>query len=232
LERSAVRSLFDSIAHRYDLLNHLLSAGVDRRWRSHAVRSLETLRPRRILDVACGTADLSIEAARLKPELIVGVDIAEQMLAAGRKKVDRLRLADLIHLETGSAEQLRFDDQSFDATMVAFGVRNFEDLGQGLAEMRRVLRAGGRIVVLEFSRPHRPPFRDIYSVYFAHILPRIGGALSGNAEAYQHLHDSVIQFPEGASFLAEMERAGFTDLSEERLTCGIATVYSGTRSHG
>jgi demethylmenaquinone methyltransferase/2-methoxy-6-polyprenyl-1,4-benzoquinol methylase len=229
LEKAYVRSLFDSIAHRYDLLNHLLSGGVDLYWRARAVGHLHDLHPKRILDVACGTGDFSIAAMRLKPERIVGVDISEHMLELGRRKVSKRELSGVIQLETGDAEKIRFEDGSFDAAIVAFGVRNFEYLDKGLAEMHRILAPGGRIVVLEFSRPSVVPVRQLYLFYFRQLLPFLGRSVSRHPEAYSYLRDTVMQFPEGKSFLARLTHAGFTRLREERLTFGIATVYSGDR---
>ncbi len=229
MEKTFVRSLFDSIAHRYDLLNHLLSGGIDFYWRKRAIRHLSDVRPQRILDVACGTADFSIAALSLNPQTVVGVDISESMLALGRKKVSRNGFQKSIVLETGEAENLRFESESFDAAIVAFGVRNFENLDKGLSEMCRTLRPLGRIVVLEFSRPRQFPVRQLYLFYFKRILPLIGKMVSGNANAYAYLHDTVMQFPEGKNFLSRLEAAGFSQLREERLTFGIATVYSGTR---
>jgi demethylmenaquinone methyltransferase/2-methoxy-6-polyprenyl-1,4-benzoquinol methylase len=227
VQKTYVRSLFDSIAYRYDLLNHLLSGGIDLYWRRRAVERLRDLSPRTILDVATGTADFAIAALRLSPHAVVGVDIAEQMLALGRRKLERRGLAGRISLESGEAEHLRFPDASFDAALVAFGARNFEDLAGGLKEMRRVLRPGGRVVVLEFSRPAAFPFRQIYFWYFRRMLPLIGRLLSGSREAYRYLPETVMRFPEGDEFLAILERSGFIDVAGERLTFGIVTIYTG-----
>lgn len=227
LTKSSVRSLFDAIAHRYDLLNHVLSGGVDLYWRRKAIGALSDLKPRRILDVATGTADLAIAALRLKPDQVVGVDIAENMLALGRRKVARKGLDGLIRLETGEAERLAFADGSFDAAIVAFGARNFEDLGAGLKEMRRVLRQGGRVVVLEFSRPAAFPFKQLYFFYFRRILPLIGRVISRDPGAYTYLPDTVMAFPDGEDFLAILRNTGFTHVRQDRMTFGIATIYTG-----
>ena len=226
MQRQYVRSLFDSIALRYDLLNHLLSGGVAAYWRRRAIRGLRGERGGRILDVATGTADFAIAAARLAPREVVGVDIAEEMLAIGRKKIAARGLSEIVSLRTGEAEGLPFADGSFDAVIVAFGVRNFESLEGGLAEMRRVLRTGGKLVVLEFSRPRRFPFRQIYLIYFLHVIPFIGRIISGNGEAYAYLPASVMAFPEGDEFLAILAAAGFTRTGEERVTFGIASIYT------
>lgn len=229
MEKAYVRSLFDSIAYRYDLLNHLLSGGVDLYWRRRAVEHLMALRPRRILDVATGTADFAIAALRCGPERVVGVDIAEKMLEVGREKLRRRGLDGRITLESGEAERLQFPDGTFDAAIVAFGVRNFEHLEAGLKEMNRVLRPGGKVVVLEFSRPRVFPFKQVYNLYFRSILPKIGEFISRHDEAYRYLPDTVMNFPDGTAFLSLLQRAGFREAAEDRLTLGIATIYTGTR---
>ncbi|HTY58433.1 MAG TPA: bifunctional demethylmenaquinone methyltransferase/2-methoxy-6-polyprenyl-1,4-benzoquinol methylase UbiE [Bacteroidota bacterium] len=226
MQKQYVRSLFDSIAGRYDMLNHLLSGGIDTYWRWRAIRRLSHGAPARILDVATGTADFAIAAARLGPREIVGVDLAWEMLLRGRDKIARRGLAGVITLLASEAEHLPFAEGAFDAAVVAFGVRNFEDLHQGLAEMRRVLRAGGRLVVLEFSRPRVFPLRQIYLFYFLRVIPLIGRLVSGNREAYTYLPESVMAFPEGADFLSLLAKAGFRSPGAERLTFGIASVYT------
>ena len=229
MDKPYVRQLFDAIAYRYDLLNHLLSAGVDFYWRRTAIGYLLDLRPGRILDVATGTGDFAIAAMRLHPREVIGVDIAQNMLALGREKIARRRLDTVISLRDGEAEKLPFGEHQFDAAMVAFGARNFEDLRLGLQEMFRVLKPGGRIVVLEFSRPRRFPFRHIYLFYFMRVLPVVGRLISKNADAYTYLPDTVMQFPEGAEFLSILSNVGFTALREQRLTFGIATIYAGDK---
>jgi len=225
-----VRSLFDGIAPRYDLLNHLLSAGIDRRWRRRAVEQLRDLRPRAILDVATGTGDLALEASRLQPEEIIGVDLSPRMLERARAKVARRGLARLITLQQGEAEALPFGDGRFDGVLVAFGVRNFERLDQGLREIHRVLRPGGKLVVLEFSHPHRFPFRQLYFFYFRRILPRLGRALSGHAEAYSYLPDTVMAFPEGEAFVRILSEAGFERPTLQTLSAGVASIYTGQKA--
>jgi len=227
--REYVRFFFDGIASRYDLLNHLLSAGIDRRWRRRAVEHLRDLQPRAILDVATGTGDLALEAARLQPSRIVGIDIAPRMLARARTKIARRGLSSLIELRRGEAEALPFAAESFDGVLVAFGVRNFEHLERGLGEIFRVLRPGGRLVVLEFSHPQRFPFRQIYFFYFTRILPLIGRALSGHREAYTYLPDTVLAFPEGEAFLSLLSQAGFEQGRLTRLSAGVATIYTGSK---
>jgi len=229
LQKRYVRSLFDSIAYRYDLLNHLLSGGFDVYWRRRAIEHLLPLQPKRILDVATGTADFAIAALRLRPMQVVGVDIAEEMLAVGRSKLKHRGLDTAITLRTGDAEHLQFESGSFDAAIVAFGARNFENLEKGLSEMHRVLRSGGKIVVLEFSRPKHFPFRQIYLFYFLNILPFVGRLVSKSKEAYTYLPDTVMKFPEGQDFLGILQKIGFTQTVEERLTFGIASIYTGTK---
>lgn len=229
MEKEYVRSLFDKIAFRYDLLNHLLSGGVDLYWRRAAVQTLGTFRPKRILDVATGTADFALAAMRLAPDEVIGVDISDQMLEVGRSKIAQRKLTEKIRLQNGEAEQLQFESGTFDASIVAFGARNFEDLDKGLSEMCRVLRPGGGIVVLEFSRPRVFPLKQLYFFYFRHILPTIGRMISNDKEAYQYLPDTVMRFPEGKDFLLRLQNAGFTSLREQRLTFGIATIYSGVK---
>ena len=221
--------MFDAIAHRYDLLNHLLSGGVDFYWRRSAIATLRDAHPRRILDVATGTADFAIASLRIKPEEVVGVDIAEQMLAIGRTKLRKLGLEGIVRLNTGDAEHLEFADNSFDAAIVAFGARNFEDLSRGLREMQRVLRPGGRIVVLEFSRPSAFPFKQIYLFYFRRILPLLGRMISRDRGAYAYLPDTVMKFPEGEAFLSLLREAGIQAPRQKRLTFGIATIYTGEK---
>lgn len=219
--------MFDRIAPRYDLLNRVLSFGIDRRWRKKAVDLLREARPQRILDVATGTADLAIEAMRLEPERVVGIDIAEEMLSIGREKVERLGYEDRIQLRTGDAEKLPFSDSQFDAVLVAFGVRNFEDLRRGLSEMKRVLKRGGSVVVLEFSRPTAFPVRQLYGFYSRYVLPRVGGAVSRDSGAYQYLPDSIAAFPAGQDFLDVLASVGYQDVQCRPLTFGIASLYTG-----
>jgi len=228
-DKQYVRSLFNAIAYRYDLLNHLLSGGADLYWRRKAVECLRADAPRTILDIATGTGDFALAVLELNPERVVGVDIAETMLELGREKLRRRGAQDRVTFQQGDAELLAFADGSFDAAIVAFGVRNFEHLDQGLREMRRVLKPGGRVVILEFSRPKTFPFRQIYLAYFRTLLPLIGRLVSGHTGAYTYLPDTVMRFPEGPAFLEQLRASGFDELREERLTFGIATIYTGRR---
>lgn len=224
----AIEDMFDAIAPRYDLLNRVLSFGIDRYWRWRATRLLSDQQPTRVLDVATGTADLAIRAERmLHPREVVGIDLSAEMLAYGRKKIERKGLSSRISLVQGDAADLPFSDDAFDAALVAFGVRNFEDLNAGLRGIRRVLRPGGTLVVLEFSRPRAFPIKQLYSWYSHNVLPRIGGLLSPDSGAYEYLPNSVAAFPDGDDFLAHMRESGFEDEEWTPLTFGIASLYKG-----
>ena len=227
--REYVRSLFDGIAHRYDFLNHLLSSGIDVIWRRKAVSLLQDHYPRTILDVATGTGDLAIEASRLRPEQIVGVDIAPAMLDLAKRKVKKRALAGMITFIDAQAEHLPFSAGSFDAVTVAFGVRNFSNLEQGLEEMVRVLRPGGAMVVLEFSKPRSRLIGTLYGLYSERVLPLVGGSFSNKA-AYEYLPNTIQEFPGGERFGTILERAGLHQIRIVPLTFGIVTVYYGTKS--
>lgn len=229
-KKQDVQRMFDDIAPKYDLLNRVLSGGIDRKWRRLVIEKLVADRPKRVLDVATGTADLAIMAAELGVESVVGVDIAENMLEIGRDKVRDHGLGESVVLRTGDAEKLPFSDRQFDAATVAFGVRNFEDLDRGLAEIRRVLKPGGRLIVLEFSRPSTFPIAQLYGFYGRYILPAVGRLVSGDPSAYTYLPESIAVFPQGAEFMERLERAGFEAAGEKRLTFGIASIYEGTRT--
>ncbi len=229
-KKAEVERMFDKIAPKYDLLNRVLSLGIDVSWRKKALGYLKSAQPKEILDVATGTADVAILAAKmLKPSKIVGIDIANQMLDLGRVKIGNEKLENVISLETGDSENLRFPENSFDAVTVAFGVRNFENLEKGLAEMLRVLRPGGRAVILEFSRPHVFPFKQIYNSYFKYVLPLIGRLTSRDIRAYTYLFESVQAFPEGDDFLNILTKLGYQNPVCERLTLGICSIYSATK---
>jgi len=229
MQKQYVRRLFDSIAYRYDLLNHLLSGGVDLYWRRRAIDVLKPVKPQHILDVATGTADFAIAALQLDPAEIIGVDISEPMLEFGRRKIASRGVAQKIRLETGEAEHLRFPANQFDAAIVAFGARNFENLEQGLSEMRRVLHQKGKILVLEFSKPRTLIFRQLYFFYFRNILPLIGKIISKDKDAYQYLPDTVMQFPDGKEFVSILGKIGFSSVTQLPLTFGIVTIYCGEK---
>jgi demethylmenaquinone methyltransferase / 2-methoxy-6-polyprenyl-1,4-benzoquinol methylase len=228
-KKSQVARMFDSIAGRYDFLNHFLSAGIDIYWRRKAIDLLVPHRPAQLLDIATGTADLALEAVRLQPRKITGIDISEGMLAVGREKIRQKNLAHLIELQLGDSENIAFPDNHFDAITVAFGVRNFENLPQGLAEMHRVLKPGGRAVILEFSKPRSFPFKQGYNFYFRHILPLFGKMISKDKAAYTYLPESVQAFPDGKDFLRIFEQAGFKETKWHSLTFGISSIYTGSK---
>ncbi|MBN2214680.1 MAG: bifunctional demethylmenaquinone methyltransferase/2-methoxy-6-polyprenyl-1,4-benzoquinol methylase UbiE [Bacteroidales bacterium] len=227
--KGQVKSMFNRIAYRYDLLNHLLSFGTDRYWRKRAVGILKDKKGTHILDVATGTADLAIIAYKsLNPRKITGIDISEKMLEIGMKKVRKNKI-DRIELLYGDSESMGFADNTFDAAMTAFGIRNFENPGKGLSEIFRVLKPGGKLVVLEFSRPQKFPVRQLYGFYFRQILPFIGKAVARDPFAYRYLPESVFDFPEGDDFLDYLSGTGFTDASQISLTFGIASIYNASK---
>ncbi len=218
--------MFDSIAPVYDFLNHFLSLGVDISWRKKAIRKLRDLKPQIILDIATGTGDLALEAYRqLNPQKIIGVDISTEMLAIGNKKIKKRGLEKVMDLVEGDSENLQFPDHTFDAITVAFGVRNFENLEKGLTEMLRVLKPGGQLVVLEFSRPTLFPFKNLFNLYFQRILPAIGRFTSKDPSAYSYLYHSVQAFPDGSDFLEVLKKVGYQPVSHEQLTLGICSIY-------
>ena len=224
-EKTYVRTLFDRVAFRYDLLNHLLSSGIDVYWRAKAVRLLSQYRPQQILDVATGTADLAIRSAQLHPTRIIGIDLSDEMLKLGREKVAKRKLDGLISLQSGDAENLPFEQETFDAVTVAFGVRNFSDLSLGLREMFRVLRPRGVAVILEFSQPAIFPVKQLHSFFLRKLLPTIGGYISKQREAYEYLPKTINEFPDGKFMLDLLQESGFSATTQHRMTFGIATVY-------
>ena len=225
-----VEAMFDSISPHYDRLNHLLSLGTDRLWRRRAVNLIgKHVKPGRIIDVATGTGDLAIAAMRLEPEKVTGIDISGEMLARAREKITRLGYGEKIGMLQGDSAYLDFRDGTFDVAMSAFGVRNFEDTVTGLREMCRVLKPGGMVMILEFSKPSWFPLKQIYSLYFRKILPRIGRRISGDPYAYTYLPETVSSFPENEAFLDLLTEAGFRDVNQKRMTGGIASVYYGFR---
>ncbi len=229
-KKEQVADMFNSIAYRYDFLNRFLSAGIDIWWRKKAISQLTATAPKKILDVATGTGDVAIMTYHmLHPEKITGIDISEGMLELGRKKIDKLGLANHILLQSGDSEVIRFEDNTFDAVTVAFGVRNFQNLDKGLQEMFRVLRPGGKLVVLEFSKSNNRLLSGIFHFYMNVITPAIGKLLAKNKDAYQYLNDSVQAFPEGTTFLTIMHEAGFTQTYLKKLSFGICTIYCGSK---
>ncbi len=228
-KKSQVAHMFNSIAGKYDFLNHFLSAGVDIYWRKKAINLVARNKPELILDIATGTADFAIEAMRLKPRKVIGVDISEGMLAVGREKLQKKQLSHVIELKTGDSENLEFEANQFDAVMAAFGVRNFENLEKGLSEMHRVLKPGGQVVILEFSKPKAFPFKQGYNFYFKHILPVFGKLISKDRAAYTYLPESVQAFPDGPDFTTILTQVGFKSTAWHPLTFGISSIYVGTK---
>jgi demethylmenaquinone methyltransferase/2-methoxy-6-polyprenyl-1,4-benzoquinol methylase len=231
-KRAAVESMFDSIAWRYDFLNHFLSFGTDRWWRRAAIKVIgKNIRPATILDVATGTGDLALAAMALDPMKITGIDISEKMLEIGREKISEKGLSAKIDLLKGDSENIQFADSHFDAVTVAFGVRNFSNPLAGLKEMQRVIRPGGMVMVLEFSKPSSFPFRQVYNFYFLNILPFFGRMFSKDKNAYRYLPESVMKFPDNERFLALLSEAGFITPGQKKLSGGIASIYTGIKPH-
>jgi len=228
-KKEMVRQMFNSIAHRYDFLNHFLSLGIDHLWRREAMKIISKIHHQRILDVASGTGDMSILASKLDVSEIVGIDISEEMLEIQKKKIENKKLTSKIQLQVADAEKLPFKDGSFDVVMTAFGVRNFENLEKGLEEFYRVLGDGGHVVILEFSKPDTFFIKSIFRFYFSHILPLLGRLVSKHNFAYTYLPDSVDAFPSGNKFAQKLENSGFVDASHKSLTFGIASIYTGQK---
>jgi demethylmenaquinone methyltransferase/2-methoxy-6-polyprenyl-1,4-benzoquinol methylase len=225
-KREQVEQMFDSIAPKYDFLNRFLSMGIDQIWRKKAINSLKEVNPKQILDVATGTADLAIAALKLNPDHINGIDISNQMLEVGRNKISNKALNSKITLQQADSANLPFEDNKFDAITVAFGVRNFEFLQQGINQMYRVTRNGGKLAVLEFSKPKSFPYKQLYNFYFKYILPGWGGLISKSKTAYTYLLESVEHFPEGENFAAYLKNAGYKKIEIKPLTFGICTLYT------
>lgn len=228
-KKEQVAQMFDNISKRYDFLNHFLSLGIDIYWRKRAIQLLRPEKPKRILDIATGTADFAIEALSLHPDKVIGVDISAGMLEIGRKKLQRKKLDDRIELQLGDSERLLFEDNIFDAVIVAFGVRNFENLEKGLQDMHRVLKPGGMAVIVEFSKPTMFPFKQVYNLYFQSILPKIGKVISKDSAAYTYLPASVQAFPDGQAFQKVLQKVGFNQTTCTSLTFGICSIYTGKK---
>jgi demethylmenaquinone methyltransferase/2-methoxy-6-polyprenyl-1,4-benzoquinol methylase len=230
LKRAAVESMFDSIAWRYDFLNHFLSFNFDRLWRRRAIKLIsKSYKSPYILDVATGTGDLAIAAMRLNPQKIVGLDISKKMLEIGIEKINKKGYSEKIELRYGDSEKIPFEENIFDVAMVAFGVRNFSDPVKGLTEMRRVIRDKGMIMVLEFSKPSGFPFKPLYNFYFRKILPLFGKFFSKDKAAYRYLPDSVMKFPDNEEFLKLLVQAGLSNTCQIKLTGGVASIYTGIK---
>ena len=229
-KKKQVAMMFDRIAFRYDLMNHLLSFGIDVSWRKKMVATLRPHQPKTILDVATGTADVALLLSKLNPEKIVGLDISDEMLEIGRKKISEGRLGEMISLENGDSENLLFQSNKFDAATVAFGIRNFENLEKGLSEIYRVLKPGGHFVILEFSKPKTFPFKQLYHFYFTHVCPLLGQWITHDKQAYEYLHRSVSAFPEGNTLLSILKKTGFEQTQCKPLSFGISSLYTARKS--
>jgi len=228
-KKEQVEEMFDNISGKYDFLNRSLSFGIDVWWRKRMMKELRQVHPAKILDVATGTADVALEAVSLKPESIIGIDISEGMLSIGRIKIEKRGLSQKISLQKADSENLPFENDSFDAVTVAFGVRNFENLEKGLSEINRVLKPGGKLVILEFSRPSLPVIKQVYDFYFRTICPWWGKIISSDFSAYKYLYDSVRAFPEGKDFTNIAASAGMKEMKAKRVTLGIVSLYTGVK---
>ncbi|MFT3949466.1 MAG: bifunctional demethylmenaquinone methyltransferase/2-methoxy-6-polyprenyl-1,4-benzoquinol methylase UbiE [Agriterribacter sp.] len=229
-KKQQVAEMFNRIAFRYDFMNRFLSAGIDKGWRRKALKMLDREKPKIMLDVATGTGDVAIMAYELlKPEKITGIDISEKMLEIGREKVLKLSLEGQIELQSGDSEAINFSDDTFDAVTVAFGVRNFEHLEQGLKEINRVLKPDGKLVVLEFSKPKIAGIAEFYNLYMGLVAPEVAKMVSKDKEAYKYLNRSMQKFPEGKDFVSILNNVGFRNTSCKKLSLGICSIYCGIK---
>jgi len=229
-KKEQVAEMFNNISGTYDFLNHFLSLGIDIIWRRKAIKELKALRPQVILDVATGTGDFAFESISiLNPKKVIGVDISKGMLAIADKKIKERNLGDVFSVQLGDSEGLNFEDHTFDAITVAFGVRNYENLEKGLADMLRVLKPNGKIVILEFSKPRNFPVKQAYSIYFKYITPFFGQLFSKDKKAYTYLPESVAAFPDGKTFTELMEKVGYKNTKHRSLTFGISAIYTGIK---
>lgn len=230
-KKEQVAEMFDNIAHSYDRLNHILSFGIDILWRKKAIRMLRKRNPESLLDVATGTGDFALEALRMgvTAKEIIGVDISNGMLDVGREKINKKELNNRVELRYGDSENLPFETNHFDVATAAFGVRNFENLRQGLSEMLRVIRPTGAVYILEFSKPTAFPVKQAYWFYFKAILPLIGKMISRDRRAYEYLPESVEAFPQGEAFLTIMRECGYVNVTRKALSGGIASIYIGEK---
>ena len=229
-KKQEVSQMFDNIAGRYDFMNRFLSLGTDKGWRRKAISVFKNYRPQIMLDVATGTGDMALRAARLlQPKKIIGIDISEKMLEIGRQKVEAQGLGSIIDLQSGDSETIKFADQTFDAVMVAFGVRNFENLKKGLGEILRVLKPGAPLVVLEFSKPRIPGVKNLYNLYMGVIAPQVAGWFNQDKKAYRYLNHSAKAFPDREKFVSILNETGYSDTSFKPLSLGICCIYIGRR---
>ena len=228
-KKEEVAEMFDNISKRYDFLNHFLSLGIDKLWRRKAVRQLKDLRPKRILDLATGTGDFAIAALKLNPDEVVGVDISQGMLDMGIQKMKKRGHDKIVKMQLADSEKLPFEDASFDALTVGFGVRNYENLEKGLSDMLRILRPGGKAVILEFSKPKKFQIKQVFGFYSKRVIPFLGKLISKDKRAYAYLPESVEAFPEGTDFETIMTKLGYKEVNSILLSGGIATIYMGLK---
>jgi demethylmenaquinone methyltransferase/2-methoxy-6-polyprenyl-1,4-benzoquinol methylase len=228
-KKEEVAEMFDNISARYDFLNHFLSLGIDKIWRRKAIKQLRSIQPKKIIDIATGTGDFAIAALKLKPEEVVGLDISAGMLAVGEQKMIKRKFNYIIKMQLGDSENIPYETNYFDALTVGFGVRNFENLELGLAEMLRVLKPGGKAIILEFSKPKAFPIKQVFGFYSNYIIPFFGKKLSKDAKAYTYLPESVAAFPEGKDFEAILLKIGYKDIQSTTVSGGIATIYTGLK---
>ncbi|MCR4773099.1 MAG: bifunctional demethylmenaquinone methyltransferase/2-methoxy-6-polyprenyl-1,4-benzoquinol methylase UbiE [Prevotella sp.] len=225
-----VETMFDNIAQTYDTLNHRLSWNIDKYWRKKAMRRLALWKPQTIMDVATGTGDFAILATKmLNPQSVIGVDISEGMMKVGAEKVERLNMSDTIKFKKDDCMNLSFADNSFDAVIAAFGIRNFPDLDKGLSEICRVMKKGGRLCILELTEPKGFPMKQLFRIYSHTFLPIYGKLISKDNSAYNYLTATIEAFPQGETMMEIFKKAGFSDANFERLTFGICTLYTATK---
>jgi demethylmenaquinone methyltransferase/2-methoxy-6-polyprenyl-1,4-benzoquinol methylase len=228
-KKEEVAEMFNNISKRYDFLNHFLSMGIDKLWRKKAIKILGKNKPKVILDIATGTGDFAVEALKLNPTKVIGIDISQGMLDMGIEKMKKKKVDHIIDLQLGDSESLNFEDNYFDGYTVGFGVRNFENLEKGLGEMLRVLKPKGKAVILEFSKPKKFPIKQSYHVYSKYILPTIGKLVSKDSRAYTYLPESIAAFPEGEEFMKIMKKVGYENVDSKLVSGGIATIYFGNK---
>ena len=228
-KKQEVAEMFDNISARYDFLNHFLSLGIDKIWRRKAINQLRSTPVKKIIDIATGTGDFAIAALKLNPEEVIGLDISAGMLAVGEQKMRKNKVDSIIKMQLGDSENIPYDSNYFDALTVGFGVRNFENLEMGLTEMLRVLKPGGKAVILEFSKPKRFPIKQIFGFYSRYFIPFFGKRISKDAKAYSYLPESVAAFPEGKDFEDILHKIGYKNIESTLVSGGIATIYAGIK---
>lgn len=228
-KKEEVAEMFNNISKKYDFLNHFLSVGIDKIWRKKAVAQLKDIQPKKLLDLATGTGDFALSLLKLKPTEIIGMDISKGMLEVGRKKMKEKKVDHIISMQLGDSENLPFEDGYFDGLTVGFGVRNYENLEKGLSEMLRVLRTGGKAVILEFSKPKKFPVKQYYKFHSKYLIPFFGKLISKDNRAYTYLPDSIQAFPEGKNFEAILKKVGYTNVKSILVSGGIATIYIGMK---